>query len=88
MDMCEEVRANRKNCNGRVLCFLAGAAAGVAIGLLCAPRSGKAARAALSDAGRDWYGRSRACYQKGRLFMDDAADLFERGRRMASGGIE
>jgi gas vesicle protein len=87
--MCEQVRADRKTCQGgTVLWFLAGAVAGVAIGLLYAPRSGRATRDAISGSGREWYGRSRDFYEKGRQIVDDAADLFERGRRMASGGLE
>ena len=60
----------------------------IGIGFLFAPRSGRATRDALSETGRDLYGRSREFYQKGRLVVDDAAELFERGRRMASGGVD
>ncbi len=68
--------------------FLAGAVLGVLVGILWAPRSGRDTRDALSGTSRELYGRSREYYEKGRQFMDDAADLFERGRRLASGGIE
>jgi gas vesicle protein len=68
--------------------FLAGAVLGMVAGILLAPRSGRDTRDALSGTGRELYGRSREYYEKGRQFMDDAADLFERGRKLASGGIE
>ena len=90
--MCEQVQAKhpqpQQNSSDTVLWFLTGLATGVVIGLLYAPRSGSAMRDVLSEASREWYGRSLDFYEKGMLAVDDAAELFERGRKMASGGLE
>lgn len=68
--------------------FLAGAVVGVAIGVLYAPSSGRSAREAIAGAGREWYGRSREFYLRGKGLMDDAAELFERGRRLATRDLD
>ncbi len=64
---------------GKIAWFLAGAAVGVVAGMLLAPRSGKDTRDAMTGTGRDVYERTRH-------IVDDAAELFERGRKLASGG--
>ena len=82
-------QGERKTCAaGYAAWFIAGAAAGILIGILFAPRSGRATRGAISGTSHDLYGRSREVYRKGRLVVNDAAELFERGRKMASGGMD
>ncbi len=73
---------------GRWGWFLAGAIAGVVIGVLYAPCSGRSARDAVTGTGRNWYGRSRDFYERGRGLVEDAAELFERGRRLATRDLE
>ena len=76
--------------------FVLGAAVGAAVALLYAPQSGdrtrrilsrkaKESREALSDSGRELLDRGRDLYDRGRRVADDAAQLFERGRRMVEG---
>jgi gas vesicle protein len=76
--------------------FVLGAAVGAAVALLYAPQSGdrtrrilsrkaKESREALSDGGRELLDRGRDLYDRGRRVADDAAQLFERGRRMVEG---
>lgn len=84
----------------KVVWFLAGAAIGAAIALLYAPASGEETRAklldkanegrdalggALSDRGRDLMDRGRELYSKGKSMADEAADMFERGRKLVEG---
>jgi gas vesicle protein len=83
------------NSNGeKLVWFLAGAAVGSAAALLLAPKSGRELRRLigekagegreyLSDAGRDVYAKGKEIFEKGRGLADDAADLFERGRKAA-----
>lgn len=73
---------------GTVLWFLTGAAVGVAVGVLYAPWSGREARERITGTSRDLYGRSRDFYARGRGLVDDASDLFERGRRLATRDID
>lgn len=80
----------------RLLWFFAGAALGATVALLYAPHSGKDTRRFLgkkarygrevvSDASREALDKGRELYKKGRKMADDAADLFERGRRLVEG---
>ena len=73
--------------------FLAGASIGAGIALLYAPKSGRDTRRligrkarysrdAVADMGRDLWDKGRDLYEKGRQVADDAAELFERGRRL------
>jgi gas vesicle protein len=83
--------------NGDVMMwFVLGAAVGAAVALLYAPQSGdrtrrilsrkaKESREVLSDSGRELLDRGRDLYDRGRRVADDAAQLFERGRRMVEG---
>jgi gas vesicle protein len=82
--------------NGKVVWFLAGAALGATIALLYAPQSGhetrriikkktREGREALVDSSRDLMDKGRDLYEKGRRVADDAAELFERGRRLVEG---
>ncbi len=80
----------------RLLWFFAGAAIGSTIALLYAPQSGRdtrrilkkktrEGREALVDGSRDLVDKGRDLYEKGRRVADDAAELFERGRRLVEG---
>jgi gas vesicle protein len=79
--------------NSGVMWFVAGAAIGAAIALLYAPQSGeetrrylgkqaRKGREALAEAGEDLLDKGRDLYEKGRRVADDAAEVFERGRRL------
>jgi len=81
---------------GKLVWFFTGAAVGAAIALLYAPQSGRDTRRfigkrarrsteAVADAGRDLMDKGRDLYEKGRKVADDAAELFERGRRIVEG---
>ena len=80
----------------KVVWFLAGAAIGAAIALLYAPASGEETRAkllekanegrdALGERGQDLMERGRELYSKGNSMADEAADMFERGRKLVEG---
>jgi gas vesicle protein len=80
----------------RMIWFVAGAALGAAVALLYAPQTGdrtrrmisrkaKEGREVLSESGRDLLEKGRDLYEKGRQVADDAAELFERGRRKVQG---
>jgi gas vesicle protein len=80
----------------KVVWFLAGAAIGAAIALLYAPASGEETRAKLLDKanegkevlgehGRELMERGRELYSKGKSMADEAADMFERGRKLVEG---
>ena len=79
-----------------LLWFIAGAAIGASIALLYAPQTGRDTRRfltkkarqhgdAISDLGRDIADKGRDLYKKGKGLADDAADLFERGRKLVEG---
>ena len=81
-----------KNSGDSLIWFLAGAAVGVAAGMLLAPRSGRELRRLIGektaegkdyvvDAGRDVYSKGREIYEKGKDLAEDAAELFDRGRK-------
>ena len=83
--------ANSNN-GEKLVWFLAGAAMGAAAALLLAPQSGRELRRLigekagegkeyLADTGRDVYSKGKEIFEKGRGLADDAADLFERGRK-------
>jgi gas vesicle protein len=85
----QAVQPDEKAEQGEILnWFLAGAGIGIVFGMLYAPRSGRETQNALSGSGRELRDRGRDFYSRSRQLVDDAADLFERGRRLASGGIE
>lgn len=80
----------------KIVWFLAGAAIGAAIALLYAPASGDEIRTKLVDKanegkevlggrGRDLVERGRELYTKGKGLADDAAEVFERGRKIVEG---
>jgi gas vesicle protein len=76
--------------------FLTGAAIGVTVAVLFAPKSGHDTRRYLSDktqqgkeavtqTGSDLVGAGRDVFERGRKLVEDAAELFERGRRLVRG---
>lgn len=80
----------------KVVWFLAGAAIGAAIALLYAPATGEEIRTRIADKasegkealggrGRELVERGRELYSKGKDLADDAAAVFERGRRIVEG---
>ncbi len=86
--------------NSKLVWFVAGVAIGSTVALLYAPQSGSVTRRyigkkarrhgeavseAVSDAGRDLMDKGRDLYEKGRKVADEAAELFERGRRIVEG---
>jgi gas vesicle protein len=82
--------------NNGFMWFVAGAAIGASVALLYAPQSGRETRRiikkktregreAITESGRDLMDKGRELYDKGRRVADDAADLFERGRRLVEG---
>ncbi|HUJ22301.1 MAG TPA: YtxH domain-containing protein [Bryobacteraceae bacterium] len=81
---------------GKLGWFVAGAILGGAVALLYAPKSGKetrefinkktgAGREALAETSKEVYEKGREIYDRGKQIADDAADLFERGRRLVRG---
>jgi gas vesicle protein len=80
----------------RLIWFLTGAALGASVALLYAPQSGEKTRRligkkvreggeVIGDSGRDLMEKGRDLYEQGRKVADEAAELFERGRRMVEG---
>jgi gas vesicle protein len=76
--------------------FLTGAAIGVTIAFLFAPKSGRETRRYLSDktkqgkeavaqTGSDIMEAGRDVFERGRKLVEDAAELFERGRKLVRG---
>jgi gas vesicle protein len=81
---------------GNLIWFMTGAALGASIALLYAPQSGRDTRRlitkkarqsgdSLSEVGRDLADKGRDLYKKGRGLAEDAADMFERGRKLVEG---
>jgi gas vesicle protein len=73
----------------RATWFVAGAAVGATLALLFAPTTGRDARRRIAkhaDRSRDAIAdRGREIYEKGKDLADEAAGLFERGRRLVEG---
>ena len=76
--------------------FLVGAAVGATIALLYAPQSGRDTRRLISkkteqgrdaivDSSKEVLDRGRELYERGREFADEAAELFERGKKAVRG---
>ncbi|MDQ1470285.1 MAG: hypothetical protein QOJ99_1765 [Bryobacterales bacterium] len=76
--------------------FLAGMAVGAAAALLYAPQSGKEtrnylgkttheSREAMEASGKELMERGKELYERGKQIADDAADLFERGKKLVQG---
>jgi gas vesicle protein len=84
------------NDSGKFTWFLMGAAMGAACALLYAPKTGRDTRDmitqkaqeasdAVTGTSRDLYERGRDVYGKGKQVVDDAAALFDRGRKLVRG---
>lgn len=82
-----------KDSGSSVAWFLAGAAAGAAVALLYAPKTGRdtrkflnkttrEGREAVESSGKDLMDRGKELYDRGRKIADEAAELFERGRKL------
>jgi gas vesicle protein len=76
--------------------FVAGAAVGATLALLFAPTTGRQTRRkirhvarrggiALERTGVDLMGKSKDLYEKGRSMADEAAEMFERGKKLVEG---
>ena len=76
--------------------FLAGAAIGAAAGILFAPKAGRDtrelvsktthdSREAVEKTGHDLMEKGKELYDQGKKIVDDASDLFERGRKLVQG---
>jgi gas vesicle protein len=76
--------------------FLAGAVIGAGAALLFAPKSGKDtrhylsqttkdSREAMETSGRELMDRGKELYDRGKKIVEDASDLFERGRKLVQG---
>ena len=82
--------------SGKLVWFLMGAAVGAACALLYAPKSGQETRNMITQkaqeasdtvtgTSRDLYERGKDVYDKSKQVVDDAAALFERGRKLVRG---
>lgn len=82
----------------KVLWFVAGAAVGAAIALLCAPVTGEElrrqisskageGRQTLADGGKDLLDKGRDLYERGRQIADDAAEMFEQGKKLVQNNV-
>ena len=76
--------------------FLTGAAIGVTVAVLFAPKSGRDTRRYLADktqqgkeavaqTSSDMVDAGRDVFERGRKLVEDAAELFERGRKLVRG---
>jgi gas vesicle protein len=85
-----------RNSSDTLVWFVAGAAVGASLALLFAPQKGRdtrrlivrksrQGREVVADASRDLADKGRDLFDKGRRVADDAAELFERGRKLVEG---
>ena len=76
--------------------FIAGAAIGATVALLYAPKSGRDTRKYLSKtttdsrdameaSGKELMDKGKELYDRGKQIAEDAADLFERGKKLVQG---
>ena len=89
----EYTKGMSENHTGKIVWLLTGAAIGATIALLYAPSSGEDTRRfltkkvrkgkrALAEASEDIVEKGRDYYERGRRLADDAAEMFDRGRRL------
>lgn len=87
--------ATEDNSN-KAVWFLTGVAIGAAVALLYAPASGEVTRRriarkagegkdVLSEHGREMMERGRELFERGRALADEAAGVFERGKKIVEG---
>jgi gas vesicle protein len=67
------------------LWFLTGAALGAAAAVLYTPKTGKETRQLISQKTHEGRDAITGVYDRGKQVVDDAAALFERGRKMVRG---
>jgi gas vesicle protein len=76
--------------------FIAGIAVGATVAILYAPKSGKDTRKylgrtasdgreAMEASGKELMDRGKELYDRGKQIAEDAADLFERGKKLVQG---
>lgn len=91
-----EIRVAEEKTSGGFSWFIAGLGMGLAAAFLYAPKSGKQTREmlarktqqgrdAVSETGKGVMEAGKEAFEKSRQFVDDAASLFERGRKLATG---
>jgi gas vesicle protein len=89
----QEMEDTQDEGSSRLAWFLTGAAIGVTVALLYAPKSGRQTRDYLTEKSRETFGEgpqsliesARDVFERGRQLVEDAADLFERGRKLVKG---
>jgi gas vesicle protein len=92
----EEQEEERQQPGSGLAWFLMGAAIGAIGAILYAPKSGRETRKLISDTtqrgrdavsgtSREVYERGKDVYDRSRQVVDDAASLFERGRKLVRG---
>ena len=71
----------------KILLFAAGLSVGAAIGILWAPASGAETRRRLADKAHsnDLIDKTREFYEAGLRIAEEAAELFEDGRKLVKG---
>jgi len=85
-----------KDNSDEVIFLLTGVAVGLTLGLLFAPQSGVETRRKikktastgnekLRESGEDLMSRGRDLFEKGKAMADEAAEIFESGRKMVQG---
>lgn len=91
-----EIEVGQEKASGGFAWFLAGLGVGLATAFLLAPKSGKETRSmlaqrtqqgrdAVTGTGKEVFEAGRQAFEKSRQAVDDAAALFERGRKLATG---
>jgi gas vesicle protein len=92
----EDLKDTEPEGSNRLAWFLTGAMIGVIAAILYVPRSGKQTRDFLSaktqrgkdavaETSKDFVDASREMFERGRKVVEDAADLFDRARRLVRG---
>lgn len=90
------VSQTEEESSNRVAWFLTGVMIGAAVAILYAPKSGKDTRQfisdqthrgadAVTDKTRDIADASHDMFERGRKVVEDAAELFDRARRLVRG---
>jgi gas vesicle protein len=86
-----------KNDSGSgMLWFFTGAVVGASVAFFYAPKTGRETRKyisenagkskeTLTESGKELVERGKDLYDRGRAIADEAADLFERGRKLVKG---
>jgi gas vesicle protein len=91
-ELRDELESTETGSN-RLAWFLTGAIIGAAVAVLYAPKSGKdtrqyiteKSRETLGDTGANFSETAKEMFYHCRQLVEDAADLFERGRKLVKG---